>query len=110
MKLISLTENKIISGDIIIARKTKDRITGLLKEKSPKALYLETRWGIHTFGMKFPIDCVILDKNWKISVIKENLLPWRMFIWNPKYSRVLELPPGTVKNLGLKLGNEMKLE
>jgi hypothetical protein len=110
MKLISLTENKIISGDIIIARKTKDRIIGLLKEKSPKALYLETRWGIHTFGMRFPIDCVILDKNWKVLAVKESLLPWRIFVLNPKYFRVLELPLGTVKNSGIKTGDEMKLE
>jgi hypothetical protein len=110
MKLINLTENKIISENIIIARKIKDRITGLLKEKKPRTLYLETRWGIHTFGMRFSIDCIILSKNWEVSVIKENLLPWRMFIWNPKYFRVLELPSETVRNLGIKMGDKIRLE
>jgi hypothetical protein len=110
MKLINSTGNKIISEDIIIVRKIKDRVTGLLKEKKPRTLYFETRWGIHTFGMRFSIDCIILSKNWKVSAIREGLLPWRMFIWNPKYFRVLELPPETVKKSGIKIGDEIRLE
>lgn len=110
MELVNLSKNTVISKNIFIAKTIRSRIIGLLNEKEPKTLYLKTRWGIHTFGMKFPIDCVILDKDWKISAIKENLLPWRIFLWNPKYFRVLELPPGTVKNSGIELGDEIKLE
>lgn len=105
MKVSNLTNGIIVSDNVKIAKSQKDRIIGLLKEKEARALYLETRWGIHTFGMKFPIDCVILDKDWRVSSIKENVLPWRIFVWNPVFFRVFELPSGTVKKTKIKIGD-----
>ena len=110
MKVINLTNGVVISDDVIIAKSHRDRMVGLLKEKEAKALYLETRWGIHTFGMKFPIDCVVLDKDWKVSSIKENILPWKIFIWNPIFFRVFELPLGTVKESKIKTGDIISIE
>lgn len=72
----------------------KDKIVGLIGKKKIVPLYFETRWGLHTFGVKEPIDIVILDTNGKIQVLKENLKPNRIFLWNPKYKRVIELPQG----------------
>ena len=68
-------------------------------------LYFETRWGVHTFFVKEPIDVLILDEKDVIQSIKKNLKPWRFFFWNPTYYRVIELPKGTREqvNLGKKV-------
>lgn len=85
------------------------KVKGLLGENTPHALLLKTRWGIHTFGMQFPIDVVILDKSNTIQAIKHNLKPNRIFLWNPKYDNVLELPTGFIKEKNLTIGEHVHL-
>lgn len=59
-------------------------------KKKAETVYLETRWGIHTFFMKFPIDVIVLDDNNQVVKVKKNLRPWRVFFWNPRYYKVVE--------------------
>ena len=110
MKVINSTNGVVVSDNVIIAKSHKDRMLGLLKEKEARTLYLETRWGIHTFGMKFTIDCIVLDKDWRVSSINEHMLPWRIFVWNPIFFRVFELPSGTVKEAKIKIGDIISIE
>jgi uncharacterized membrane protein (UPF0127 family) len=78
---------------------------------TPKAfpLFFSTRFGIHTFGVRFPIDVLILTKNNEVVKIKKNLLPNRFFFWNPKYSKVVELPAGEIQRLKIKNGETILL-
>ena len=96
MKIINTTTNTIISSDIIIADSFIAKNLGLIPYASPKTLLLKTRFGIHTFGMRYPIDIVILDKYNKIVKFRKSLKPNRIFLWNPAYTTVLELPSGTI--------------
>lgn len=99
------------SVTLIKARKLKsldEKTKGLLGLKV-EPVYFETRWGIHTFFMREPIDIVILDASKRVAVIKEGLKPNRIFLWNPIYSKVLELPSNTIKGSGIKLTDEIKL-
>jgi len=82
---------------------------GLIGQKS-QAICFTTRFGIHTFGMQYPIDVVILDGNNVVRKIKENLQPNRFFFWNPKYNVVLELPQEEIKKRKIKTGTELKVE
>ena len=76
-----------------------EKSEGLLGAKKPSPIFFKTHFGIHTFFMKFPIDVVILDSKGRVVAMKESLYPNRLFIWNPYYSGVLELPQGAVKKL-----------
>lgn len=82
---------------------------GLLGSQ-PQATLFYTRFGIHTFGMNYPIDVVILDNKAIVQKIKENLQPNRFFFWNPLYKTVLELPEDTVKKLGLTCKQHVVLQ
>lgn len=75
----------------------------------PYPVYFTTRFGVHTFGMKSPIDVLILDSQGIIVKIKENLVPNRVFFWNPLYSNVLELPSGTVYKKNIRIGTKIRL-
>lgn len=72
---------------------------GLIGKEKPYPLYFQTRWGIHTFGLRFPIDVLILDNKNSVQKIKKFLRPNRIFIWNPQFYRIIELPAGTIDKL-----------
>lgn len=98
---------------IIKTRKAKSMVSktkGLIGQSIIEPLYFQTRFGIHTFGMKKPIDVLILDNKNMIKSIKKGLQPARIFIWNPRYKNVLELPAGFTHDKKLTLGATIKLE
>lgn len=87
----------------------KDKSIGLLNVKKAFPIFFKTRFGIHTLGMKFSIDVLILDRNNSIIKLKENLKPNQIFIWNPKFDKVIELPEGYIKRNNLKLNQKLEV-
>lgn len=81
----------------------KEKVIGLIGAKKAYPVVFRTRFGIHTFFMKFPIDVIVLNKENRVVNIKENLPTNRIFLWNPKYSTVLELPVGFVNQNRIKI-------
>lgn len=73
--------------------------------KKPKAIIFNTRFGIHTFFLKFPIDLIILNKDNRVIKIKEEVFPNRIVFWNPKYNLVIELPRGSINKSKTKKGD-----
>ena len=102
MILKNITTGKIICSDLKIAESFIDRMFGLLIKSNPRNMLFRTRFGIHTFFLKEPIDVVVLDKNFKVVQIKQNLRPNCLFFYNPKYSYILELPTGKVNKFKVK--------
>lgn len=80
---------------------------GLLGTKKPIAVFFQTRFGIHTFGMRYPIDIVIIDRYHTVKIVKKNLVPNRIFVWNPFFDYVLELPEGTVASKKIYCGSKV---
>lgn len=87
----------------------KGKICGNIGKKEIESIYFETRWGIHTFGLRKPIDVVILDTHNQIRVLKQNLKPNRIFFWNPRYYQIIELPKGYILKNGIKVGRKITL-
>lgn len=85
------------------------KIKGLTGEKKAYPVYFKTHFGIHTFGVKFPIDVLILDDDSRVVRLAKNLQPNRIFIWNPKYNRVIELPSGFIEKKQIILGEKIGL-
>lgn len=94
-------KGKIICKDLKIAKSLLDRIFGLLIKSNPRSMLFKTRFGIHTFFLKEPIDVAVLDGNSKVVKIKQNLKPNRLYFWNPLNPWVLELPQGSIKKFNL---------
>lgn len=87
----------------------KEKSEGLLSAKRATPIFFKTRFGIHTFFMKFPIDIVILGESGRVIACKEKLTPNKLYLWNPIYNVVLELPQGDIKRLKIKKGSLIKL-
>ena len=92
------------------AKNLKEKLFGLIGEKNPYSLMLKTRFGIHTFGLRFPIDVLILNNNDKVINIRKSLKPNNIFIWNPICSKVLELEEGYVDKNKIKLNDQISLK
>ena len=81
------------------------KVKGLIGEKTPEAIVFKTRFGIHTFLLQFPIDVIILDKNARIVAIKRNMKPNRVFFWNIRFDKVIELPVGGLEKSKTQIGD-----
>jgi len=82
---------------------------GLLAAVEAYPVFFKTRFGIHTFFMKYSIDVLILDKAGRVIALKENLKPFRIFLWNPLFDRVIELPKGTIESERIQTNSTVKL-
>jgi len=82
---------------------------GLIGSK-PQPILFKTRFGIHTIGVRYPIDVIILDRKNIVQKIKEGLQPNSLFFWNPSFNKVVELPHGTIKDKKLKINQKIALE
>lgn len=107
MQINNISKNTILSRDLKEAKSVIDKIFGLLIKTNPRSLLFKTRFGIHTFFLKEPIDVLVLNSNQEVvkaSTIKPNSL----FFYNPTYDTVLELPKNSIKDAQTKIGDKIE--
>jgi uncharacterized membrane protein (UPF0127 family) len=87
----------------------KEKSIGLIGAKKISPVYFTTRWGIHTFGVSSAIDVIILNDTFHVVKIAHHLKPYKIFVWNPKYKHVIELPVGDIPKRNISLGDQITL-
>lgn len=102
MKIVNLSKNKLLVKNSVYLISPFQKTLGLL-DKSKESVIFKTRFGIHTFGLKSPIDVVICDKNLKVVSAAKRLPPNRLYFWNFKYNLVIESKMDLIVDLGDKL-------
>jgi hypothetical protein len=103
------TKNTIISKDFKLLKDFRSKSKGLINSKLPKTVIFYTRFGIHTFGMKYPIDVIVTDKKFRVVAIKENLGPNRFFLWNPQGNLVIELEKDVIKKSQTEINDFLEI-
>jgi uncharacterized protein len=113
LKLRVTNQNgKTLADRADIADTSAKRRTGLLKHTRldpGEGLWIAPTEGVHTFGMKFPIDVVFLSRSKKVLKIRPNMGRARMAISLRAHS-VLELPAGTLEATGTAKGDLLVFE
>ena len=95
-----------------IADTSAKRRTGLLKHTrldAGEGLWISPSEGVHTFGMKFPIDVLFLSRNKKVLKIRPNMVRGRIALSLRAHS-VLELPAGVLEETGTAAGDQLEFE
>lgn len=95
-----------------IADTSAKRRTGLLKHTSlgpGEGLWIVPCEAVHTFGMKFAIDVVFLNKKRVVRKIR-HAMPKRRIAVDLLAHSVLELPAGTLAETGTEPGDQLELE
>src|SRR6185369_14229488 len=65
---------------------------------------------VHTFGMLFRFDLLLIDKNYKVVGLRERLRPFWMTWPNFRAESVLELASGTISRSGTAIGDQLRIE
>ena len=112
MPVINATKKTWLATKVRKADSFLTRLIGLLKRTRlgpEEALWLIPSKGIHTIGMKFPIDVVFLNKkNLVIGIISE-MGPYRISALRLRSYSVLELPKGTLKKSRTEVGDQLEI-
>lgn len=112
MYALNVTTRKEIASSLTSATTIFSRMKGLLGRNSlqeGEGLLIKPCKGVHTFGMRFPIDIVVLDKDNLVIAVSKNLPPNRL---TPVYKRaaaVLELPAGILESTTTAIGNRIEI-
>lgn len=94
---------------VFVAETARERARGLLGRaplKPGEGMYLSPCRAVHTFGMRYPIDLVYLDRSGRVCKLVEALKPWR-FSGSLKARGTLELSAGEIRRLGLATDQEV---
>jgi uncharacterized membrane protein (UPF0127 family) len=114
LQRLRITNSKgvVLADRAGIANTSATRRTGLLKHSKldpGDGLWIAPSEGVHTFGMKFPIDVVFLTKSKKILKVRPNMVRARIALSLRAHS-VLELPAGTLESTGTLAGDQLVFE
>jgi len=110
--VINLTKETWLATKVRKADNFLTRLVGLLKRTNlgpEEALWLMPSRGIHTIGMKFPIDIVFLNKSHHVVGLMAGLAPYRISPVHFNGYSVLELPNGTIKKSRTEIGDQFEI-
>src|SRR2546427_7501338 len=94
VRAINTTRGTVVGEHIRVAESGLTRIVGLLGERelpSGDGLLIVPSQGVHTWGMRFAIDVIVLDGAWTVIAIRRELRPFRMTRVFWRGAAVLEL-------------------
>lgn len=104
---------EILISELEVASSLIQRTVGLLKYSDlsdRQALWILKCNSIHTFFMRFSIDCIFVDKNLMIKKIYSNVQPWRITFPVLTAHSVFEVKAGFAQKWGLREGDSLHVE
>jgi hypothetical protein len=72
-----------------------------------QALLLDPCTSVHTFFMRFAIDVIFLDKDFRVVKIIPAMKPWRTALGGRGAHSALELNGGVAQASGLEVGDTL---
>lgn len=110
MKAARLIIRERYSGvTVSITETTQERMRGLLGRDGlvpNEALLLRSCRSVHTFGMRFAIDVVFLDRHNRIVAIRHDV-PKRRMHFSMQATQTLEMAAGVASLHRLKVGDQL---
>jgi hypothetical protein len=110
LKIWNLTRQAVLADCAEVADRGATRRKGLLGRSGLPAgqgLWIVPCESVHTFGMKFPIDLVYLDRKKKVKKVRSGVPPWRLSACLSAHS-VLELVSGTIHRTQTRPGDTLE--
>lgn len=113
VEIANVTQGTVLGSEIRVANTALTRLVGLLADSGLRpgsGLLIEPSSGVHTFGMRFPIDVVALDRNYCVRGVWENLGPFRIAAVGMNTHKVLELPAGAIRQSRTQVNDQLLLQ
>ena len=108
------TRQTYLATSVRFARTHWSRLVGLLGTAAGEftkgtGLWIEPSHGVHTLGMRFPIDVIYLSGDKRVVHMERSLRPWRIAPVSMQTASVLELPGSTLERTGTAVGDEIEI-
>jgi uncharacterized membrane protein (UPF0127 family) len=110
LRVVNLTAQTELARVADVADSGPKRRRGLLGRSTladGEGLWIVPCESVHTFGMRFPIDLVYLDRQCRVKRLRSNVPPWRLSACFTAHS-VLELPAGTILITRTSTGDQLE--
>lgn len=115
MRLVANNVNtqRLVATRLTVASSVVERGVGLLTRSGlapGEGLLITPCRGVHTWGMRFAIDLVALDRDGIVVDAVAAMPPWRIRLPRRGACSVLELPAGSLAQSNTALGHRIALE
>lgn len=112
LRVSNVTRDVELASRIEIANTSSKRRKGLLGRNALAAgegLWIVPCESVHTFGMRFPIDLIYLDREKRVKKVRHSVPPQRLSACLSAHS-VIELASGVARRTGTQPGDKLNLE
>jgi uncharacterized membrane protein (UPF0127 family) len=109
----NLDSGTVVARRVTVAKRRIERAVGLLARDHMDAgdgLLIVPCRGVHTWGMRFTIDILVLNAVGRVVDAVAGLRPWRIRFPRQGSFSVLELPEGTLAASQTQIGHRILLE
>jgi uncharacterized membrane protein (UPF0127 family) len=107
------TKETFLAFRVRVADSILSRLVGLLGKRSlerDSGVWIVPANAVHTVGMLFSFDLVLIDKNFKVVGLRELVKPFRITRPNFHAESVLELPAHTIFKSRTEIGDQLVIE
>jgi uncharacterized membrane protein (UPF0127 family) len=98
--------------DVLVTQRARERMRGLLGRASlaaNEALLLSPCRSIHTFGMRFAIDVLFVDRHGRVVTIHRGV-PRARLLFSLRGVKALEMAAGAARACSIEVGNVLGFE
>ena len=107
------TRETFLAFKVKVADSILGRLVGLLGRRSlqpDSGVWIVPANAVHTIGMLFSFDLVLIDKDFKVVGLRELVRPFRV-TWPERHAEsVLELPAHTIFRSRTQIGDQLLIE
>jgi uncharacterized membrane protein (UPF0127 family) len=107
------TKETFLALRVRVADSIVSRLVGLLGKRFLKpdgGVWIVPANAIHTIGMLFTFDLVLIDKNFTVVGLRELIRPFKITRPNFRAESVLELPAHTIFRSRTEIGDKLVIE
>jgi uncharacterized membrane protein (UPF0127 family) len=111
-KLINTSRKTTVAAALEIPVTAFEKMRGLLGRdglSSEQGMLFRSFGWVHTFGMRFAIDLIFLDSEFRVVAVKKNLIPNRFSPLIFKASIFVELASGGIQRSATEVGDQLQL-
>ena len=107
------TKGTFLAFRVTVADSILGRLIGLLGRRSLKpdqGVWIVPANAIHTIGMLFSFDVVMIDKNFRVVSVREMVKPFRVILPKLRAESVIELPTHTIFRSRTEVGDQLRID
>ncbi len=107
------TKETFLAFRVKVADSILGRLTGLLGRRSlqpDSGVWIVPANAVHTIGMMFSFDLILIDKNFKVVGLRELVRPFTITRPNFRAESVLELPAHSVFRSRTQIGDQLVID